>query len=70
MLKPTLQRLLLKGQLLRRRCIYPVISGVGTISEVLIFNSGVGYYPVFSTSTGSEVVVERGAFGTISTDRS
>ena len=47
---------------------YPVISGVGTISEVLIFNSGVGYYPVFSTSTGSEVVVERGAFGTISTD--
>ena len=46
---------------------YPVISGLGTISSVVIFKSGAGYYPVFSTSTNSQVVVERGAFGTIST---
>ena len=46
---------------------FPVISGVGTISEIIIFNTGVGYYPVFSTTTNSQVVVERGAFGTIST---
>ena len=46
---------------------YPIISGVGTISSVVIFKSGAGYYPVFSTSTNSQVVVERGAFGTIST---
>ena len=46
---------------------YPVISGVGTISQVIIFNSGVGYYPVFSTTTSSQVVVERGAFGSIAT---
>ena len=46
---------------------YPVITGVGTISEVVIFNTGAGYYPVFSTTTSSEVVVERAAFGSIST---
>ena len=46
---------------------YPVISGVGTISEVIIFKAGVGYYPVFSTSSTSQVVVERGAFGSVST---
>ena len=46
---------------------YPVVSGVGTISQVIIFNSGVGYYPVFSTTTSSQVVVERGAFGSIAT---
>ena len=46
---------------------YPIISGVGTISQVIIFNSGVGYYPVFSTTTSSQVVVERGAFGSIAT---
>ena len=46
---------------------FPVISGVGTISEIIIFNTGVGYYPVFSTTTNSQVVVERGAFGTLST---
>ena len=46
---------------------YPVITGVGTISEVIIFNTGAGYYPVFSTTTSSEVVVERAAFGSIST---
>ena len=49
---------------------FPVISGLGTISEVIIFNTGAGYYPVFSTSTQSQVVVERGAFGTISTSHS
>ena len=43
---------------------FPVISGVGTISEVIIFKSGLGYYPVFSTSSSSEIAVERGAFGT------
>ena len=46
---------------------YPVISGVGTISEVIIFKAGVGYYPIFSTSSTSQVVVERGAFGSVST---
>ena len=49
---------------------FPIISGVGTISDVIIFKAGLGYYPVFSTSTQSQVVVERGAFGTISTDHS
>ena len=49
---------------------FPVISGVGTISDVIIFTAGVGYYPVFSTSTQSQVVVERGAFGTIATSHS
>ena len=49
---------------------FPVISGLGTISEVIIFKTGAGYYPVFSTSTQSQVVVERGAFGTISTSHS
>ena len=43
---------------------FPVISGIGTISEVIIFKSGLGYYPVFSTSSSSEIAVERGAFGT------
>ena len=43
---------------------FPVITGVGTISEVIIFKSGEGYYPVFSTSSSSEIAVERGAFGT------
>ena len=38
---------------------YPVITGVGTIRDVIIFNTGAGYYPVFSTTTASEVVVER-----------
>ena len=46
---------------------YPIISGVGTISEIIIFKTGAGYYPVFSTSTSSQVVVERGAFGSIAT---
>ena len=41
---------------------FPVISGIGTISEVIIFKSGLGYYPVFSTSSSSEIAVERGAF--------
>ena len=49
---------------------YPIISGVGTISSIVVFNAGVGYYPVFSTSTNSQVVVERGAFGSISTSHS
>ena len=43
---------------------FPVISGIGTISEIIIFKSGLGYYPVFSTSSSSEIAVERGAFGT------
>lgn len=43
---------------------YPIISGVGTIREIVIFNSGAGYYPVFSTTTGGQVFVERGVFGT------
>ena len=43
---------------------FPVITGIGTISEVIIFKSGEGYYPVFSTSSSSEIAVERGAFGT------
>ena len=43
---------------------FPVITGVGTISQVIIFKSGEGYYPVFSTSSSSEIAVERGAFGT------
>lgn len=43
---------------------YPVISGVGTIRSVIVFNPGVGYYPVFSTTTGGQVFVERGVFGT------
>ena len=46
---------------------FPVITGVGTISQVIIFKSGEGYYPVFSTSSSSEIAVERGAFGTQST---
>jgi len=46
---------------------YPIISGVGTISEIVIFKTGAGYYPVFSTSTNSQVVVERGQFGSIAT---
>ena len=41
---------------------YPVITGVGTIRDVIIFNTGAGYYPVFSTTTASEVVVERSNF--------
>ena len=49
---------------------FPVISGVGTISDIIIFKTGVGYYPVFSTSTQSQVVVERGAFGTLGTSHS
>ena len=49
---------------------YPKISIGGTISEIIIFNSGAGYYPVFSTSSQSQVVVERGAFGTLSTSHS
>ena len=49
---------------------YPVISGVGTISDIIIFNAGLGYYPVFNQSTQSQVVVERGAFGTIATSHS
>ena len=55
---------------LQEGVFFPVISGVGTISSVIIFNTGVGYYPVFSTTTQSQVVVERGAFGTISTSHS
>jgi len=43
---------------------YPVISGVGTIKSVVIFKSGEGYYPVFSTTTGGQVYVDRGVFGT------
>ena len=43
---------------------FPVISGIGTISEIIIFKSGLGYYPVFSTSSSSEIAIERGAFGT------
>ena len=43
---------------------FPVISGVGTISQIIIFKSGLGYYPVFSTSSSSEIAVERGTFGT------
>ncbi|MAR18473.1 MAG: hypothetical protein CML44_03780 [Rhodobacteraceae bacterium] len=46
---------------------YPVITGIGTISEVIIFDTGAGYYPVFSTTTSSEVIVDRGSFGSIST---
>jgi len=46
---------------------FPVITGVGTISDVVIFKNGIGYYPVFSTTTASDVVVERGAFGSIAT---
>ena len=46
---------------------YPIVSGVGTISEIIVFKTGAGYYPVFSTSTSSQVVVERGAFGSIAT---
>tara|TARA_B100000287_G_scaffold416259_1_gene450722 strand:- start:20439 stop:31691 length:11253 start_codon:yes stop_codon:yes gene_type:complete len=43
---------------------YPVISGVGTIREIVIFTSGAGYYPVFSTTTGGQAFIERGVFGT------
>ena len=43
---------------------FPVITGIGTISEIIIFKSGEGYYPVFSTSSSSEIAVERGSFGT------
>ena len=46
---------------------YPKISGVGTVSEVIIFKTGAGYFPVFNQSAQSGVVVERGAFGTIAT---
>ena len=46
---------------------FPVITGIGTIADIVIFNSGLGYYPVFSTTTASDVVVERGAFGSIAT---
>ena len=49
---------------------YPVISGVGTISQVIIFNSGVGYYPVFSTTTSSQVVVGEGRLDSIYTSHS
>ena len=46
---------------------FPVITGVGTIGSIVIFKEGIGYYPVFSTTTASDVVVERGAFGSIAT---
>ena len=46
---------------------YPKISGVGTVSEVIIFKTGAGYFPIFNQSEQSGVVVERGAFGTIAT---
>ena len=46
---------------------FPVITGIGTIADIVIFKSGLGYYPVFSTTTASDVVVERGAFGSIAT---
>ena len=51
---------------------YPIIKnnsqGIGTIASVRVFVPGVGYYPVFSTTTAADVVVERGAFGSIATD--
>ena len=46
---------------------YPKISGVGTVSEIIIFKTGAGYFPVFNQSAQSGVVVERGAFGSIAT---
>ena len=49
---------------------YPLISGIGTVSEVVIFKTGAGYFPVFNQSQQSGVVVERGAFGTIATSHS
>ena len=49
---------------------YPKISGVGTVSEIIIFKTGAGYFPVFNQSAQSGVVVERGAFGTIATSHS
>ena len=49
---------------------YPKISGVGTVSEIIIFKTGAGYFPIFNQSEQSGVVVERGAFGTIATSHS
>ena len=46
---------------------YPKISGVGTVSEIIIFKTGAGYFPIFNQSAQSGVVVERGAFGSIAT---
>lgn len=46
---------------------FPVISGVGTISEIVVFDKGEGYFPVFSQTTGASVVVKRGRFGSVST---
>lgn len=44
---------------------YPVISGVGTISEIVIFSAGAGYFPVFSTTTSGQAFIDRGVFGTV-----
>ena len=49
---------------------YPKISGIGTVSEIIVFKTGAGYFPVFNQSEQSGVVVERGAFGTIATSHS
>jgi len=46
---------------------YPKISGVGTVSEIVIFKTGAGYFPIFNQTQQSGVVVERGAFGSIAT---
>jgi hypothetical protein len=46
---------------------YPKISGVGTVSEIVIFKTGAGYFPIFNQTEQSGVVVERGAFGSIAT---
>ena len=46
---------------------YPVIdnTGIGSITEIVIFKGGAGYFPVFSTTTSGSVSIERGVFGTV-----
>ena len=49
---------------------YPVITGIGTIREVIVFKTGSGYFPIFSNTGGGEIVVKRGSFGSISSTHS
>ncbi len=50
---------------------YPIIKqdnlGISTIASIMVFKPGAGYYPVFSTSSSSQVVVERASFGSTAT---
>ena len=46
---------------------YPLIdnTGIGSITEIVVFRAGAGYYPVFSTTTSGQAFIDRGVFGTV-----